>query len=304
LVFRDEPGKDGGDLMPTEPAQQILVVFELCLFLGGLGLFVWLMVNDTARRRWLSTNALPAPPIATTDFVLIAVGVFLFGITFQAITQLWFGGRIERSVDQKGLALIIYNVAIYAGALVAWKLIFPSLRRSWLVGPEAAPHLNQPTALTASQVLRYGAGALIVILPLLSLINIGWVYLLKVLEVPMPPQEAIAIFTNTRSPLVIAGMLLVACVLAPIYEELLFRAGLYRFCRQRLGRIVAMLISGLSFSALHGHVAGFVPLALLGMGLALAYEATGSIRVAIVAHGLFNLNTVLILLSGLPTAAP
>jgi membrane protease YdiL (CAAX protease family) len=94
-------------------------------------------------------------------------------------------------------------------------------------------------------------------------------------------------------------MLLVACVLAPVYEELLFRAGLYRFCRQRLGRGWALLISGVCFGALHGNWAGFLPLALLGMGLAVAYEATGSIRVAIIAHGLFNLNTVLILLSGL-----
>ena len=35
------------------------------------------------------------------------------------------------------------------------------------------------------------------------------------------------------------------------------------------------------------------------MLLALVYEATGSIRVAIIAHGLFNLNTIILLLSGL-----
>jgi membrane protease YdiL (CAAX protease family) len=98
-------------------------------------------------------------------------------------------------------------------------------------------------------------------------------------------------------------MLLVACVLAPIYEEQLFRAGLYRFCRQRLGRGAALIISGVCFGALHGNWAGFLPLAGLGMGLALAYEATGSIRVPIIAHGLFNLNTVLVLLSGLPELA-
>jgi membrane protease YdiL (CAAX protease family) len=73
----------------------------------------------------------------------------------------------------------------------------------------------------------------------------------------------------------------------------------YRFCRQRLGRGVALVISGVSFGALHANWAGFLPLALLGMGLALAYEATGSIRVPVIAHGLFNLNTVLVLLSGL-----
>ena len=46
-------------------------------------------------------------------------------------------------------------------------------------------------------------------------------------------------------------------------------------------------------------IAGILPLAMLGMLLALVYEATGSIRVAIIAHGLFNLNTIILLLSGL-----
>jgi membrane protease YdiL (CAAX protease family) len=60
-----------------------------------------------------------------------------------------------------------------------------------------------------------------------------------------------------------------------------------------------LLISGCLFGALHGNWAGFLPLALLGAGLALAYEATGDIRVTVVAHGLFNLNTILVVLSGL-----
>jgi membrane protease YdiL (CAAX protease family) len=97
----------------------------------------------------------------------------------------------------------------------------------------------------------------------------------------------------------VAALLGVACVLAPIYEEVLFRAGLYRFCRQRLGRPLALLASGLLFGALHLNLASFAPLSLFGMVLAVAYESTGSIRVAIVAHALFNLNSVLIVLSGL-----
>ena len=94
-------------------------------------------------------------------------------------------------------------------------------------------------------------------------------------------------------------MLLVACVLAPLSEELMFRAGLYRYLRQRLGRPTALLLSSVGFGALHGNWAGFVPLAVLGMMLAVVYEATGSIRVVIVAHSLFNLNTILVVLSGL-----
>jgi membrane protease YdiL (CAAX protease family) len=298
LVFAGEPAKDDPDSMPTEPAQQAIAAFELCLLLSGAGLVIWLLSSAGARTRWLGTNALPPNPASLPDLLLCGALVFLAGFGGQAVVQLWLGPAIARTRDQAGLALFAYSVANYAGALVAWRLLFPSLRRGWAVEPVTPP----PAAILLpwDRVLRYGAGALLVALPLLTLISLGWTFVVEKLGLPVEPQDVISIFSNTRSPLVIAGMLLVACVFAPVYEELLFRAGLYRFCRQKLGRGWAMVISGVCFGALHQNWAGFLPLALLGMGLALAYEATGSIRVAIIAHGLFNLNTVLLLLSGLP----
>ena len=285
--------------MPTEPAQLALAISEICLLLSGAGLGLWLVFNPGARARWLGTNRLPPMPIALADFVLSAVLIFLTGFAVQAVAQQGLGPVITRSADQPGLALFAYSVANYAGALVAWRLILPSLRRSLQFEPPATP---VPAAAPPAwhRTLRYAAGTLLVALPALIPVSLGWTALLETMNLPHTPQDVLAIFTNTRSPWVIAGMLLVACVLAPVYEELLFRAGLYRFCRHRLGRGWALVISGVCFGALHGNWAGFLPLAMLGMGLALAYEATGSIRVPIIAHGLFNLNTVLILLSGLP----
>lgn len=288
--------------MPTEPAQIALAFFELCLFLSGVGLALWLLASAEAQRRWFGTNALPGPPISTADFILLAGLVFLTGFAFQAAAQLLLGAIIGETTDHKGLALFVYSVANYTGALLAWKFMFPSLRRSWQVEPEQQQQ-PRPTPLPWSRALRYGAATLMVVLPILSVVSLTWNFVIQAFDVPVVPQDVVTLFTNTRSPFVIAGMLLVACVLAPIYEELLFRAGLYRFCRQRLGRGWALLISGACFGALHGNAAGFLPLAVLGVALALVYEATGSIRVAIIAHGLFNLNTVLILLSGLPELA-
>jgi membrane protease YdiL (CAAX protease family) len=302
LVFTDEPAKDAPDLMPTEPAQIAIVIFEISLLLSGTGLVLWLAFNPGARVRWLGTNTLPGTATSFSNFLLSAVLIFLTGFAFQAAAQLWLGPMIATAIDQQGLALFFYSVANYTGALVAWKWMFPSLRRSWAVDPETPPAMVPPP-LAWSKALRYSAGTLAVALPVLSLASLGWTFLVEHFGLPVAPQDVIAIFTNTRSPLVIAAMLLVACVLAPIYEELLFRAGLYRFCRQKLGRGAALIISGVCFGALHGNWAGFLPLAILGMGLAVAYDATGSIRVPIIAHGLFNLNTVLVLLSGLPELA-
>lgn len=285
--------------MPSpEPAQSALALLEICVLLAGAGLLLWLVFNSAARTRWLGTNALPSTPIAPIDFVLAAVLILLTGFAAQAVMQLGLGPVISKSADYQGLALIVYGSANYAGAFLAWRVMFPSLRRTWAFEP-AVPRPAPPPPLPWPKVMRYAGGALLAALPLLVVTSIGWTSLLEALGLPNTPQDVVTIFAKMHSPLVIAGMLLVACVLAPIYEELLFRAGLYRFCRQRLGRSWALVISGGSFGALHGNWAGFLPLALLGMGLALAYEATGSIRVAIIAHGLFNLNTMVVVLSGL-----
>lgn len=288
--------------MPTEPAQIALAVFELCLFAGGVGLVVWLIGTPGPRTRWLRTNALPPTGVALSDFLISAGLILLTGFALLGITQLALGGAIAKSADHQGLALFVYSVANYAGALLAWKVMFPSLRRSWALS-SATPWPEPPAALPWPRAVRYGTACLLIALPVLSLISLGWNFLIEKLNLPVTPQDVVAIFTSTKSPLVIAGMLLVACLFAPMYEELLFRAGLYRFCRQRLGRTPALLISGCGFGLLHGNWAGFLPLAILGMGLAIAYEATGSIRVAIIAHSLFNLNTILVLLSGLPEVA-
>lgn len=292
--------------MPTEPAQLALATFEIFLLLSGAGLVLWLLANPAARTRWLKTNAMPFSPINGPDFALSAALIFLTGFAFQGVAQFALGPLITKSPDQLGLAVFAYSVANYSGALVAWFFLFPSLRRSWLGGNTIAippPRAEPVPKPRRTQALRYAAGTLMVALPLLSIISLAWTFVIERIGLPTDRQDVIAIFTNTRSPAVVAGMLLVACVLAPIYEELLFRAGLYRFCRQRLGRGWALVISGVCFGLLHGNWAGFLPLASLGMMLALTYEATGDIRVPIIAHGLFNLNTVLILLSGLQDLA-
>ena len=54
----------------------------------------------------------------------------------------------------------------------------------------------------------------------------------------------------------------------------------------------------LLFGALHANLSSFVPLVALGLIFSLAYERTGRIGTTIVAHGLFNLNTIVLILCG------
>jgi len=285
--------------MPTEPIQQLLVAFEISLSLAGVWLIVLACRSPEVRRHWFGPNRMTFWPVAPAEFALFLLLIFFGGLFFQIGARLALGGIISRAGDRSGLEVFVYGAAFHGGALLGWSL-FPSLRRRlyWEYGANAPTPAAGP-GLPWSKVATYAVCTLLIVLPLLLVLSTAWTGLLHRLGLPEEPQDLIAIFANTKSPVVIAGMLVVACVIAPLNEELLFRAGIHRFCRQRFGRGWALLISAGLFGALHGNWAGFLPLALLGAGLALAYEATGDIRVTIVAHALFNLNTILIVLSGL-----
>lgn len=290
--------------MPAGPLQTALLVTELALLLGGAALLVSLLGGPPARQRWLRTNALPHWDVSLAEFLAAAILVFAGGFLLQAATHALFGGRIAGAADRTGLELSVYGAGFHAGILGGCAL-FPLLRRRLYAEYGGPPPLARPgPARPWTETLRHAAGTVLVALPVLTLLSLGWTALLRAAGLSDQPQDLIAIFAETRSPLVIAGMLVVACVLAPLSEELIFRGGLYRYLRQKLGRTPALLASSLCFGALHGNWAGFLPLAVLGMILALAYEATGSLRVAVVAHSLFNLNTIFIVLSGLQEIGP
>ena len=285
--------------MPTDPLQLTLAVLEYAFVFGGAGLTFWLILNARQRLRWLSQRALPPLALTPAEFALGAGVIFLSGFGCSALVQVLFGRALAQAPDHTGLELFVYGLANYGGAFLGWRLLFPYFLRLGHAGPALPPPRPARQTLSWSEATGYAVGTLLVALPVIIAVSLAWMELLRVCGLPDEPQDLIALFTQTKSPFIVAGMLLVACVGAPLYEELLFRAGLYRYIRQKLGRTPALLISGLCFGALHANWASFAPLAVLGMLLALVYEATGSIRVAIIAHGLFNLNTIILLLSGL-----
>ncbi|HEY6550767.1 MAG TPA: type II CAAX endopeptidase family protein [Solirubrobacterales bacterium] len=84
--------------------------------------------------------------------------------------------------------------------------------------------------------------------------------------------------------------ILLIVVAAPISEEVCFRGMLFGGLRERWPRIVAALISGLIFGALHATtgISAVAPLIMFGFVLALLYEKTGSIIPGILLHMLNN----------------
>ena len=79
-----------------------------------------------------------------------------------------------------------------------------------------------------------------------------------------------------------------AIVLAPVVEEILFRAILYRSIRQRGYPGIALFGSALLFGAIHASWMTFLPLTILAIILALLYDKAENLMAPIVAHSVFN----------------
>ena len=126
-----------------------------------------------------------------------------------------------------------------------------------------------------------------------------------------PPQDLVKLFTDPKVAWQIKAKFAVfALVIAPVLEEIIFRMGLFnlgRWIGRKLKRetegkfpLVAALVSGAVFAAVHLHAATFVPLWFLGVAFAGLYWKSGTIFSSMLCHFLFNLiNFTLCLTIGL-----
>jgi len=271
---------------------------QLTFLLLGAALLLRALAVPDVRRRWFQTNRLAHWHVSPAEVGLLLVLVFLFGLTGQLTLYSAFANSIKGHPDEKALLIFLTGAGFHGIALFGWP-VWHHLRRT--LRGEFGP-VDVPTPPVASPPQRaafpIAVGTLLCAFPAILALQWGWLALLRWFGQPAEPQDLIAIFSNIQSPWVMAGLVVMACVVAPINEELLFRHGLYRFGRQRFGRAIALVASSLLFGASHANLAGVVPLAVLGAALALAYEKSGDVRVPILAHGLFNLNTICLIFIG------
>ncbi len=98
-------------------------------------------------------------------------------------------------------------------------------------------------------------------------------------------------FTVPKDSLLSAVLLFVlAAVMAPFAEELLFRGWIYTSLRSSFGMWVALLVSSAIFASLHYEDTHLYALVVFPIGLALGAlrERTGSLKASISFHAFFN----------------
>jgi len=101
-------------------------------------------------------------------------------------------------------------------------------------------------------------------------------------------QRVARVVQAARSPAELALAVLVAVLVAPLAEEIVFRSVFYLPLRALLGPVSAALIVSVVFSAAHVYPWGAVNLVVLSLIFIALFERTGSLWAPIAAHVLYN----------------
>ncbi len=120
---------------------------------------------------------------------------------------------------------------------------------------------------------------------------IGWaafacIVLIPIVEqMPGAPEVEEAFAKLTHFPWLAALHIL---VIAPIFEEIIFRNIIFKGLYNRYNLPLALLLSGVLFGAFHLNLPQLIPAALLGVVCGLLFWLTDSVGNTIIFHGLYN----------------
>jgi membrane protease YdiL (CAAX protease family) len=273
--------------------QVAVVAVEIALHAAGVALLIWFLLSRRARA--LPKSVLPEWRVPGVEFALFICFGFVGATVVNGVV-----GAVLRRMHLGADASVVAASASMEGGFLLGMLCFYALYRG--PAPEAgAP--APPLSGFAGGIFAFLAG-----MPLVTVVNLGWGAFLTRMGLPDEKQELVGILENTHSGVLKILFILVATLLVPAAEEVLFRGGLFRFCRTRMPRWVAIASTSILFGALHvqwsahmGGLASLLPLIVLAATFCIAYERTGSILTPIVAHALFNLNMIVLVVAGFGT---
>ena len=114
-----------------------------------------------------------------------------------------------------------------------------------------------------------------------------------ILKMELSSQPVIDEFLMMTERTEILSFIGLSVIAGPVAEEILFRGLLYPALRDRLGIKLAVVLSSALFALVHFHAPTFLPLMFCGVMLAMAYEYSGSLLLAILIHAISNLISVL-----------
>jgi membrane protease YdiL (CAAX protease family) len=240
----------------------------------------WPLPSDDADDGGTRSDALTARQPRVTVFDAAAT------VTLYFLAQLIVGFFVAALAALVGMPLSPTVWSFVAVAATVFGLMFALL---WLhLRGRLASALSSP-ASTGMLTVAIGIGVGLGGGMLTYAINAG----VGLVFTPDAPVEQQVIQDALAGGRAFVLALLVALVIAPVAEEVLFRGVLFRALRYRIGMWPAAVLSSAAFTGVHVEIVVSQPLALVGLftfGLVLAWsmEKFQHLLVPILAHAVFN----------------
>lgn len=189
------------------------------------------------------------------------------------------------AVSNLGLALLLCE-GLFALCLYLWFYVWstgknrlPGKSNPDVCGPSASDMTE--TGNSAVNTPKYPRVALVAMAVAgVLLLALGISFISEPLQLPDNGMEAsFAEMVNS------SYCLLLLCLVGPLAEELVFRAGVLESLRRSgLNGIWSAVFSALAFAAVHDNLAQGVPAFIVGIVLGLLYLRTGNLRLCLPAH--------------------
>ncbi|MBI2194273.1 MAG: CPBP family intramembrane metalloprotease [Planctomycetes bacterium] len=262
-----------------------LGVAMMTAFLAGCGILAWWAIGVFRRA---GTDVFSDWPPCRWGLWDVVKTFSLYLFLCQAAAMAWPPGATGPGpgLSELGQTLLLHVPATILICLFMGHLLTVQKRHSF----EEAGWIPRSPSVAAG-VLGYLA-----ILPLVAGAAAVNTWIFEYLGEPILPHPVATELQTTRSISEAAALLVFACALAPIWEELFFRGLLYPVLRRRLGVTGAIALSATAFAAMHANLSQILPLFILGVLLAYLFERTRSVWSSITAHAVFNTGSMAALL--------
>jgi uncharacterized protein len=134
-----------------------------------------------------------------------------------------------------------------------------------------------------------GISGAMLAMPVVLALGYVWGKLLGLFDVPVKSQLPVQMLQESASLEVRVLIGVIAILIAPVVEEMVFRGVLYPTLRRYGFRRTALWGTAFLFAMVHFNLMTFLPLVALAVVLAWLYELTDNLLAPIMAHSFFNL---------------
>ena len=263
----------------------------LTVLVGSLLLLV--QIIRALRGRLQPWPAMEGPALSLIDLVLLVAGGFVVisavGVPLIALPLVASVTAGLESPRREAVTVVInYSVMALPSLLILWRQL------------KALPRALAPQGGWLQWRLRPWPGAIssavagwLMVTPVV--VATGWL-LVRLVGDPGGSNPLLELVLGSKDPLALFLLGWTAVVLAPLFEETIFRGALLPVLAKRWGTAGGVVLSALLFAMAHISIGELAPLTVLGVGLALLRVSTGRLLPSVLMHALWNAITFLNLL--------